>query len=344
MTFEPPRQDDDTNPSQPIDLSSEPPIAPDDTNPSASQSMPVVDLSQEPPVTPDDTNPSVAVRTGELAALRADEPPIAPDDTNPSIAVRTGTLEPVRATVPLWRRLVGVVSLIGAAALTIGAGWIALSPTSVPPPTAPEDVMVIASEPTTPPTETAEPTVVVPTDPAAAAAAEAADTVRALPTLSPEQAANILAQPLAISQDTGIQVVRNPYDPFTLIPDRPRGEVIQYVVEEGDTIGTIAEKFGLTQESIAWANDRNIIGILPVGRAINIPPVDGVLVPRHTGNTTIREYAARYRVDDPFVIIDSEYNDQLNGLTPDSIPPSGAQVMIPGGRAEQINWNPTVVR
>ncbi|MDX2162315.1 MAG: M23 family metallopeptidase, partial [bacterium] len=46
---------------------------------------------------------------------------------------------------------------------------------------------------------------------------------------------------------------------------------------------------------------------------------------------------------EPYAIIDSEFND-LFGATPDSVLPSGTQVMIPGGEAEQISWNPVVER
>ncbi len=318
MGFEPPiNPDEDTNRSQPLDLNNEPPISDEDTNPSASQLMQAVNLN--------------------------DEPPIIDGDTNPSIAVRQSQMTPVAVPLPAWRRAVGVVSLLGAVALTMGAGILLLLPPSEAESLPPTELESVAAEPTAtatiPPTETAVPTIAT-----VQAAIAPVDNVAALPTINPEQAAAILSQPVVMKDADSLQVVRNPYDPFTLIPDRPRSEVIQYVVEEGDTIGAIAEKFGLTQETVAWANNRNIINILPVGRAINIPPVDGVLIPRHTGNTTIQEYAARYRISDPLTIIDSEYNRQLRGLTPESVPPSGASIMIPGGQAEQINWNPTVVR
>ncbi len=342
MGFEPPiNPDEDTNRSQPIDLNNEPPISDEDTNPSASQLMRAVNLDDEPPISDEDTNPSASQLM--QAVNLDDEPPINPDDTNPSIAVRESQLMGA-APLPVWRRAFGVVSLLGAVALTVGAGILLLMPPTEPEPAPvpPTEAESVAAEPTVtatiPPTETAPAEIATETTPIEV------DSIAALPTLNPEQAAAILSQPLASGDNDGLQVVRNPYDPFTLIPDRPRSEVIQYVVEEGDTIGSIAEKFGLTQESVAWANDRNIINILPVGRSINIPPVDGVLIPRHTGNTTIQEYAIRYRVDDPYNIIDSEYNRQLRGLSPESVPPSGASVMIPNGQAEQINWNPTVVR
>src|SRR5215211_1287743 len=43
-------------------------------------------------------------------------------------------------------------------------------------------------------------------------------------------------------------------DVHTTIPSRPRQEVIQYTVIEGDTIFGIAEKFGLKPETVLWGN------------------------------------------------------------------------------------------
>ncbi len=334
MGFEPPIDpQDDTNPSDPLNPQNEPPIAPDDTNPSKSQLMQAV-ADDEPPIRADDTSFTSPI---DLTT----EPPIATDDTNPSLAVRTGAFPAAApAKLPLWRRVVGGLSLLAALVLTVGAVIVLLLPPTTPNPAPPPDPTeeTVAQQPT--------PTALPPTDtPPQANPAPAIDQANLLPTISPAQAAALLSAPAEPAANVdGLQVVRNAYEPFTLIPDRPRGEVIQYVVENGDSIATIAEKFGLAQETIAWANDRNIINILPVGRSINIPPVDGVLIPKHTGDSTIADYAARYRLDDPYAIIESEFNPQLRDLTPASIPPSGAQVMIPGGQAEQINWNPTVVR
>lgn len=34
-----------------------------------------------------------------------------------------------------------------------------------------------------------------------------------------------------------------------------RGEILDYTVQEGDTVGTIAEKFGVSEDTIRWQND-----------------------------------------------------------------------------------------
>lgn len=321
----------------------EPPTDPlDDTNPS--QAMRPVDRNDEPPVSDEDTNPS---RT--MHAVQLDEPPISDEDTNPSIAVREGRLIDPTADdnhIPVWRRVVGVASLLLALALTAGTVIVLLMPSSAPdvapqPPTAAATDAAVAQQPTntdTPPTE------VVPTSEAVVEAAQDAGSPAALPTISAEQASSILQQPIAAPDDSRVSVVRNPYEPFTLIPDRPRSEVIQYTIEEGDTISSIAEKFGITPESVVWANSRDIVNVIRPGQVINIVPEDGVYIPKHVGNKTIADYAAQYGIDEPYEIIDSEYNPGLRGLTPSSIPESGTPIMIVDGVAEQISWTPVVER
>jgi murein DD-endopeptidase MepM/ murein hydrolase activator NlpD len=154
----------------------------------------------------------------------------------------------------------------------------------------------------------------------------------------------ILGQSASASESNSgsFQVVRDNYDPFTIVPDRPRTEVIPYEIIEGDTVFAIAQHFGLAPETIAWSNDRATIMSLRAGRTINIPPVDGVYH-RVIGSRTIAQIAADYGVSDPYIVIDSEYNN-LFGVSPETVLPSGTDIMIPGGEAEQISWNPRVER
>jgi murein DD-endopeptidase MepM/ murein hydrolase activator NlpD len=243
--------------------------------------------------------------------------------------------------VPAWGRAVGAISLLLALALTVATLIIALLPVEEggiqPAPANP--ALQPAVDPAIPaeaPTEAvAQPTAQAPE------IADAAFSIPMLPTLAPEAAAALLAAPVQVDDRGQTLLVRDVYQPFTIIPDRPRSGVEQYEVVAGDTIFSIAERFGLKPESIAWSNDRSIIGGLRPGRIINIPPVDGALytVP---AQETIQQIANRFRVD-PYVIIDSEFNDFF-GMTPETLLPSGTMVVVPGGEAEQISWNPVVER
>lgn len=247
----------------------------------------------------------------------------------------TGPIHPVRDALPFWRRAVGLLSLFGAVALTIATALLLITP-GAPTPT---DVQLsgAAVEPDSAQLVQQEVIPVAEVD-----LGQGIVLMNMNPTADPALVASLLSTPVAVSESqNGIEIVRDTYNPFTVIPDRPRSEVIQYSVVEGDTIFTIAERFGLKPESIAWANDRSIIGNLRPGRTINILPVDGAYrtVPASESIQSIAEF---FGVD-PYDIIDSEFND-LFGTTPDTVLTSGTQVVVPGGEAEQISWNPTVQR
>lgn len=265
-----------------------------------------------------------------------DEPPIDPlADTNPSLSMQPVDLGgAAEETLPGWRRLAGFASLVVAAVLTIATTLLLLSPAGTPEPE-PIPLQQVTQQST------------------AVAGLPTAETVLQAtavnpgellpPTISPEQVTTLLSQPLQSLRDTApFQIVRNVYEPFTTVPDRPRNEVIQYEAIKGDSIYSIAERFGLEPESIAWANSRSIIRVLSPGDQINILPVDGVYV-QAIGSRTVQDLADAYRVADPYTILDSEFNGVLAGYDLDTILPSGTWVVIPGGQAEEITWNPGIV-
>lgn len=234
-----------------------------------------------------------------------------------------------------WRRALGCISLLGAAGLTIAAALLILSPSPAPtpPPIQPDVTAVPTNGPETI-AETLSPPTIEPEVQSGQIPA----------VLSPDTMAAILSTPVAeLDQPVGLEVRRDDYNPFTIIPDRPRSEVFQYQVQSGDTIFAIAERYGLKPESIAWANDRTLVEGLRPGGMINILPVDGVYY-TVISEQTIQSIADRFGVgDDPYVIIDSEYND-LFGSTPETVLPSNTKVVIPGGVDAAINWNPPVER
>ncbi|MEK7572087.1 MAG: M23 family metallopeptidase [Patescibacteria group bacterium] len=62
----------------------------------------------------------------------------------------------------------------------------------------------------------------------------------------------------------------------TEISEKPRDKVITYTVEKGDTISTIAKKFGISENTVKWANDLTEDS-LSIGDELKILPVTGVL-------------------------------------------------------------------
>jgi len=261
------------------------------------------------------------------------EPPIDPlADTNPSIGIRKVQLDPPAETAN-WRRTVGLLSLVGAALLTVATTILLIMPgrQNIPLPTSLAPTPNNSIGATVFPTETLVQATPVPVIVPVGA-----------PTIGPDMVQALLqAPPQNLDVSNPLLVQRDNFNPFTFVKqDRPRSETIQYTAVTGDTIYTIAQRFKLAPETIAWSNKRSIALVLRPGDVINIPPTDGVYL-QVVGTKTIKEWADQYKVSDPYIIIDSEYND-LSGATPDTVPASGTYFFIPGGKGEDITWNPGV--
>lgn len=243
------------------------------------------------------------------------EPPVQPGDSNP--------FDPplVELQPPRRSNTVSFLSLLIAAALTTATAFLLFAPSDPSPdtPVNPDQPVMQLTLPNLEPTLAPD----------------------GLPTLNAEQRQALLESPLQMVSNTGVQIERDVYNPFTQAEQRPRDETIQYTVVQGDSINLIAERYGLKPETIAWSNPRRMIESLQPGDVMNIPPADGVYV-QAVGSTVLADYARRYQIADPYTIIDSDYNPTIANLTPDSIPPSGTWLFLPGGIAESINWNPVV--
>jgi surface antigen len=97
--------------------------------------------------------------------------------------------------------------------------------------------------------------------------------------------------------------------------------ISSYVTVVGDTAQTVAGKFGVTPDTVKWAN--NLSGdAISVGQTLKIPNVDGVLYTVRGGDT-IDSIAQRYSTNRERLV---SYNDlEINGISP------GQQIVLPGG-------------
>ncbi len=121
-----------------------------------------------------------------------------------------------------------------------------------------------------------------------------------------------------------------------------RTEVTTYIVEAGDTIFGIADKFGLKPETVLWAN-RYIIGDTPDGLSIGVElfilPMDGVYH-RWSEGEGLNGVASFYGVS-PDDIVNYPGNDLSSETVGDysnpNIPP-GTMLVVPGGERPTVAW------
>ena len=127
----------------------------------------------------------------------------------------------------------------------------------------------------------------------------------------------------------GSGVLEREARPETIIPDRPRLRVITYTVQLGDTVFGIARRYGISVQTILWANERlqGNPDLLRVGEDLVILPVSGVYHTVVKGDT-IGKIARRYKVT-PDAIVAFEPN-HLDPEAPTIVP--GQKLIIPGGK------------
>jgi len=108
-------------------------------------------------------------------------------------------------------------------------------------------------------------------------------------------------------------------------------DIVAYLTLPGDTIASIAAKFGVTSESILWSN--NVSGnAVAVGTNLLIPPITGIVYVVKAGDTP-DSLAQRFRASKEQIIA---YNDaELSGLQlgQQIIIPNGQQIAATSGRA-----------
>jgi len=100
--------------------------------------------------------------------------------------------------------------------------------------------------------------------------------------------------------------------------------VTEYVVTAGDTIQSISEDFGISANTLIWANDMTSSSKLKVGQSLVILPTDGVLHVVKSGDT-MDDIAKKYSAKKEDII---SYND-LSGESDVYI---GDIFIIPGGK------------
>lgn len=115
---------------------------------------------------------------------------------------------------------------------------------------------------------------------------------------------------------------------YTFISEKPRAETIEYEVKPGDTISSIAQRYGVSVDTIVWENNlASAKTNIKAGQILRILPTTGV-VHRVKRGETVYSLAKEYDVSAQ-AIVDWPYNTFTNDET--FALAVGQTLMVPDG-------------
>lgn len=126
--------------------------------------------------------------------------------------------------------------------------------------------------------------------------------------------------PLPTVQDSALVASRNPIG--TISPAN-LDQIVVYTVQSGDTPSLIANNFGISLNTLLWANNIRSAGLIKVGDELVVLPVSGVKYEVKKGDT-IESIAKSFRGDSGEIL-------SFNGLAVGEPLEVGATIIIPDG-------------
>lgn len=101
-----------------------------------------------------------------------------------------------------------------------------------------------------------------------------------------------------------------------------KNDIVTYVSQEGETATSIAQKYGVSVDTVKWSNGLTTDSI-PAGKTLKIPPKDGVIYTVKEGDT-VDSLAQKYKSTPDQIVA---FNDtEIAGLKPNDV------ILIPGGQ------------
>lgn len=141
-----------------------------------------------------------------------------------------------------------------------------------------------------------------------------------------------LTEAIAVTNQSDSTKIMNAITPAdTAVVSKPQvvatntksgGDIQRYIVLPGDTVPSIAAKFGITSDSVRWSNELRGDTVQP-GRELLIPPITGIVYTVLAGDTA-DSIAQKFRVSKDQIIA---FNDaEVNGLR------VGQHIVVPNGQ------------
>src|SRR3989338_8717519 len=111
--------------------------------------------------------------------------------------------------------------------------------------------------------------------------------------------------------------------PAAFISQEPRTGLITYTVQPGDTASSIADFFGITTETLLWANNLKETSVIKPGDELTVLPISGVLHKVKSGQT-VKWIADYYKAEIEDIMA-------FNDLPADGRIEVGEKLVVPGG-------------
>lgn len=145
---------------------------------------------------------------------------------------------------------------------------------------------------------------------------------------------NFFLNQVPLTQGSGTNSSQNifqdsflPYQTIVSVFDTgQRNQIIEYTVQPGDTLSQVANDFGISVNSLIWANNLKDSDYLSSGQELKIPPVSGVI---HIvkNQDTVQSIAKKYSASEEKII-------EFNGLPRDGSLKLSQEIIVPDGKIQ----------
>ncbi|MEK7194822.1 MAG: M23 family metallopeptidase [Patescibacteria group bacterium] len=130
----------------------------------------------------------------------------------------------------------------------------------------------------------------------------------------------------ATIQENSIVAYAPPAEDYILTIGSPRSGVLEYTVQAGDLMSFIASDYGVSVNSILWANGLKNADSISPGQVLKIPPVTGVVHIVKKGDT-IATIAKKYAGSEERIV-------EFNVLPKDGKLEVGDEIIVPDGKIQ----------